>query len=110
MTATQTSITVTGDSGFPSPNFFIGIGSEILQVTAVGGAGNTTWTVVRGQQGTARAAAAGGAVVAVPLDPGFLDRANRFLRLWLGTGYKMWEFDLLLSAPSVANGTLNQTR
>jgi hypothetical protein len=44
-----------------------------------------------------------------PLDDGFLDRANRFLRLWLATGYKMWELDLLLNAPSVGNGTLNQT-
>ena len=29
-----------------------------------------------------------------PLDAGFLDRAHRFLRLWLATGYKMWELDL----------------
>jgi hypothetical protein len=42
------------------------------------------------------------------LDGGFLDRANRFLRLWLATGYKMWELDLLLNAPSVGNGTLDQ--
>lgn len=45
---------------------------------------------------------------AAPLDPGFLDRAHRFLRLWLATGYKMWELDLLLTAPSVGNGVLNQ--
>ncbi len=43
-----------------------------------------------------------------PLDAGFLDRAHRFLRLWLSTNYKMWELDLLLSAPAVANGTLDQ--
>ena len=43
-----------------------------------------------------------------PLDAGFLDRAHRFLRLWLSTGYKMWELDLLLGAPAVANGTLDQ--
>lgn len=43
-----------------------------------------------------------------PLDAGFLDRAHRFLRLWLATKYKMWELDLLLSAPGVANGTLDQ--
>lgn len=42
------------------------------------------------------------------LDAGFLDRAHRFLRLWLATGYKMWELDLLLLAPSVGNGTLDQ--
>ena len=43
-----------------------------------------------------------------PLDPGFLDRAHRFIRLWLATGYKMWELDLLLSAAAIGNGTLDQ--
>ncbi len=42
-----------------------------------------------------------------PLDAGFLDRAHRFIRLWLATGNKMWELDLLLSAPKVGNGVLN---
>ncbi|HEY4088381.1 MAG TPA: neuraminidase-like domain-containing protein [Bryobacteraceae bacterium] len=42
-----------------------------------------------------------------PLDAGFLDRAHRFLRLWRRTGYKMWELDLLLRAPAVANGALD---
>ena len=37
----------------------------------------------------------------------FLDRAHRFLRLRLATGYRMWELDLLLGAPAVGNGTLN---
>ena len=63
ITAGQTSITVVSDTGFPAPNFSVAIGSEILLVTAVGGTGNTTWTVVRGQQGTAAAAAATGAAV-----------------------------------------------
>ena len=43
-----------------------------------------------------------------PLNAGFLDRAHRFLRLWRRSNYKMWELDLLLAAPSVGNGTLNQ--
>ena len=43
-----------------------------------------------------------------PLDPGFLDRAHRFLVLWGASGYKMWELDLLLGAAAVANGTLDQ--
>jgi hypothetical protein len=63
ITATATSITVTSDASFPAPNFYVYIGSEILLVTAVGGKGNTTWTVVRGQQGTTAAAAAIGATV-----------------------------------------------
>ena len=29
-------------------------------------------------------------------------------RLWLATGYKMWELDLLLGAPAVGNGRLDQ--
>jgi hypothetical protein len=61
--ATDTSITVTSDVGFPAPNFYVYIGSEILLVTAISGTGNTTWTVVRGQQGTTAAAAAAGASV-----------------------------------------------
>ena len=44
-----------------------------------------------------------------PLDLGFLDRAHRFLRLWLASGYKMWALDLLLRAPAVGAGTLDQT-
>ena len=63
ITAGQTSITVASDAAFPAPNFNIYIGSEILLVTAVSGAKNTTWTVVRGQQGTTAAAANSGAVV-----------------------------------------------
>jgi hypothetical protein len=43
-----------------------------------------------------------------PLDAGFLDRAHRFIRLWLATGYKMWELDLLLSALKVGGGALNE--
>ena len=62
-TATQTSITVASDVGFPAPNFYVYIGSEILLVTAVSGTKNTTWTVVRGQQGTTAAPAASGAAV-----------------------------------------------
>jgi hypothetical protein len=280
--AAQLSITVASDAGFPAPGFTVLIGAECLQVTAVGGVGNTTWTVVRSQQGTTAAAASAGATVILstaanppwkqtpetattaqlsaapiyfnqgafvtlfdapypqrlpysagldelrtyllqwrlplwqlrqallplvgptiaqqaaaaaerlkmnvpaenlvtipnfvpapvawniatpetalisvpaflqaanityesllellqvswvqgglgigqlgisdlcdltgqtltsgaPLDDGFLDRAHRFLRLWLASGYKMWELDLLLNAPSVGNGTLDQT-
>ncbi len=63
MTAAATSITVASDTGFPAPGFAVAIGSEILLVTAVGGSGNTTWTVVRGQQGTTAAPAATGTPV-----------------------------------------------
>jgi hypothetical protein len=66
ITATQTTITVASDSGFPPAPFTINIGSEILQVTAVGGTGNTSWTVTRAQQGTVAAPAAAEAVVLLP--------------------------------------------
>ena len=59
----DTSITVASDVGFPAPHFYAYIGAEIVLVTAVGGAKNTTWTVVRGQQGTKAASAASGAKV-----------------------------------------------
>jgi hypothetical protein len=61
--AGDTTITVAADAGFPAPNFYVYIGSEILLVTAAGGAGNATWTVVRGQQGTTAVAAVMGAAV-----------------------------------------------
>jgi hypothetical protein len=106
--ASQTTITVADGSDFPMPSFFAAIGAEIVQVTAVSGTNNTSWTVLRAQQGTSAATGASGATVVVPLDAGFLDRAHRFLRLWLSTGYKMWELDQLLSAASVGNNTLDE--
>jgi Tc toxin complex TcA C-terminal TcB-binding domain/Neuraminidase-like domain/Salmonella virulence plasmid 28.1kDa A protein len=43
-----------------------------------------------------------------PLDPNLLDRVHRFLRLWRHAPWRMWELDMLLAAPAVANGTLDQ--
>ena len=43
-----------------------------------------------------------------PINADFLDRAHRFLRLWVATGYKMWELDLLLHAAVVGNGALDE--
>jgi len=60
-----TTVTVASNSGFPAPDFYISIGSEVLQVTAVSGPGNTVWTVLRAQQGTTAAGAVGGAAVAL---------------------------------------------
>jgi Tc toxin complex TcA C-terminal TcB-binding domain/ABC toxin N-terminal region/Neuraminidase-like domain/Salmonella virulence plasmid 28.1kDa A protein len=76
---------------------------ELLQVTWVqGGLGIT----IQGIDDTCNTQIQ--ALTPAPLDPGFLDRAHRFLRLWLATGLKMWELDLLLAAPAVGNGTLDQ--
>jgi fibronectin type 3 domain-containing protein len=68
MASTDTTITVGSDAGFAPPKFYASIGSEILLVTAVGGVGNTTWTVVRGQQNTTAAAVVAGAAV-IPTGP-----------------------------------------
>jgi hypothetical protein len=74
--ATQTTITVASDAGFPAPSFYVGIGAEILQVTAVGGIGNTTWTVLRGQGGTTAASASNGAAVAPASNGGWATKAQ----------------------------------
>jgi Tc toxin complex TcA C-terminal TcB-binding domain/Neuraminidase-like domain/Salmonella virulence plasmid 28.1kDa A protein len=43
-----------------------------------------------------------------PLDSGVLDRIHRFLRLWRHGSWKLWELDLLLRAPTVGNGSLDE--
>lgn len=61
-TTGQTSITVASASGFPaSGEYRIRIDNEILKVTA--GHGTTTWTVVRGQEGTSAATHSNSSVV-----------------------------------------------
>jgi len=61
-TAAQTSITIASAAGFPTSGaYYVRIDNEVLQVTA--GQGTTTWTVARGQLGTAAATHAGGAAV-----------------------------------------------
>jgi hypothetical protein len=53
-TAAQTSITVASASGFPaSGSYYVRVDNEVMQIT--GGQGTTTWTVARGQLGTAAA-------------------------------------------------------
>jgi Tc toxin complex TcA C-terminal TcB-binding domain len=69
ITASQPKITVASNSGFPAVPFLVSIGSEILEVTAVGSTGNTSWTVSRAQQGSAAAPASEDAVVLLPSGP-----------------------------------------
>jgi len=58
----QTSITVASAAGFPaSGTYYVRIDNEVLQVT--GGQGTTTWTVARGQLGTAAATHLSGATI-----------------------------------------------
>jgi hypothetical protein len=61
-TAVQPTITVASAAGFPTtPGSYIRIDNEVMQVTA--GQGTTTWTVARGQLGTAAATHAAGAII-----------------------------------------------
>jgi FtsP/CotA-like multicopper oxidase with cupredoxin domain len=61
-TAGQTTITVASAASFPASGaYFVRIDNEVLQVT--GGQGTTTWTVARGQLGTAAAGHLSGATV-----------------------------------------------
>lgn len=58
----DTTLTVASATGFPTVNGFkVKIDNEVLLVTA--GAGTTSWTVTRAQEGTAAAAHASGAAV-----------------------------------------------
>ena len=72
ITAAQTSINVASSVGFPAAGSFnvqigsAGGGYEIMTVTLVAG---TTWTVIRGQQGTTAAAAAAGATIVTGTSP-----------------------------------------
>jgi hypothetical protein len=78
-TTAATSVSVASALGFPvSGNFRIKIDSEILIVTGVAG---TTFTVVRGAEGTVAATHASGAAVVHLLTKGGLEArvANRFI-------------------------------
>lgn len=73
ITSGDTSLTITSGTSFPSSgDFRVVIDSEIVLVTAVSG---TTWTIVRGQEGTTAAAHSNGAGVDLFLTTGSLDRA-----------------------------------
>jgi hypothetical protein len=59
--ASQTTLTVASATGFPASGpYYVRIGNEVVQVTSQGTA---TWTVVRGQLGTAAATHPGGTAV-----------------------------------------------
>jgi hypothetical protein len=62
-TAAQPTITVASPSGFPAAGaYYVRVDNEVMQV--IGGQGTATWTVSRGQLGTAAAPHAAGATVA----------------------------------------------
>lgn len=72
ITNSQTTITLSGNLGFPSgPNFRVRIDAELLLVTS-GGVGSSTWTVTRGIENTNAAAHAAGTNVTIVLSAGAL--------------------------------------
>jgi hypothetical protein len=74
-TTNGTSITVTSAAGFPTaPQFRVVIDSEIMIVTALSGAGNTTWTVTRGAEGTTAATHTNSTAVTHVLTAGAVDQ------------------------------------
>lgn len=77
LTNVATSTTIASAAGFPtSGNFWVGVDSEIFQVTAYSG---TTWsTIVRGRGGTTGASHSSGAVVML-LDTITKDSGNPYI-------------------------------
>ena len=62
-TTNATTVTVASNTGFPAAPYYVVVDNEAMQVTAKSGVGSTTWTVTRGQLGSAPAAHASGAAV-----------------------------------------------
>jgi hypothetical protein len=71
ITAGAVSLVVNSATGAPAANFRIWVDSELMQVVLVAG---TTFTVVRGIEGTTAAAHANGAIVAHVITKGGLDQ------------------------------------
>ena len=106
ISAAQTSIAVTDNIWVPSPAFYVSIGSEILLVTGVTGLGGTTWTVVRGQQGTAPAAAAGGTAVT----PAAASQDRQFLDFGYAAPFAVYNWELFYHIPLYIAQLLSQNQ
>lgn len=75
ITSTATTLTVVSSAGFPtSGQFTVTIGGELILVTGVSG---TTWTVVRGQEGTTAGARTAGLYVYAVLTDASIRRLVR---------------------------------
>src|SRR5262245_48994230 len=76
--ASTTTIVVVSITDFPpslaaGEFFYIAIENELQKVTAMGGTGNKTWTVTRGEDGTTAATHATGTAVTNTLNKGAMD-------------------------------------
>lgn len=79
---------------------------ELLEVEWIqeGGGGGAARITLQGVDDTCNTASQ----ILTSLDASRLDLIHRFLRLWRHSEWKMWEIDLLLRAPKVGNGTLDE--
>jgi len=81
ITNVATTLTVASASAFPAnAQFRILVDQEIMIVTA--GAGTTTWTVTRGQEGTANVSHLSGAAVSGLLTKGSLSRCTNMVNIY----------------------------
>jgi Tc toxin complex TcA C-terminal TcB-binding domain/ABC toxin N-terminal region/Neuraminidase-like domain/Salmonella virulence plasmid 28.1kDa A protein len=102
----QTTITVTNDIWVPLPVFYVYVGTEILLVTAISGTNNTTWTVVRGQQGTTPASAPSSAAVT----PTTASQDRQFLDFSYDAAYSVYNWELFFHAPLYIAERLSQNQ
>jgi hypothetical protein len=63
LNSTATTMTVTSSTGFPPLPFYARIDNEVIQVTAMSGTGNNTWTIVRHQLSSTAASHSSGATI-----------------------------------------------
>jgi hypothetical protein len=107
ISASEYTITVTNNIWVPPPpDFYVSIGSEILQVTAVSGAGNTTWTVARGQQGPSPASALSGAAVT----PQAACQDRQFLDFSTSGAFSVYNWELFYHIPLYIAQLLSQNQ
>jgi hypothetical protein len=102
MNATQTTVSVTSATGFPTTTFRLRIDDE--QMTVTGGFGTTTWTVTRGVNGTTAAAHATSQTVT------WDDASTPGMIIWNATTKTLTVRGTIFidGSASITNGTLNK--
>ena len=106
ISASQTTTTITNNIWVPSPAFYVYVGSEILLVTAVSGTNKTTWTVVRGQQGTSPASAPSSAAVT----PTAASQDRQFLDFSYSAPFSVYNWELFYHIPLYIAQLLSQNQ
>ena len=106
ISSSQTEITVANNIWVPLPAFYVYIGSELLQVTAVSGTNRTLWTVNRGQSRTTAAAAAAGARVT----PKSTSQDRQFLDFTPSGTFSVYNWELFYHIPLYIAQLLSQNQ